>query len=92
VKPNVELKQLRTDGDDDNDLKFAHFEQAQRDGFDFTRAEGCSDEAIAIAFQHQGDPHAIEKMLQAGTPIEQIIQTLSSAHAPAVVVEPSEST
>lgn len=62
---------------DADDEAYQKYEKKIKDGFDFDEAQGCSDDAIAIALQYQVNVKDIDKLIKAGVSSEEIILSLT---------------
>ena len=90
VTPNLASSQLKNpDGDDSQYVKF---EKRLASGFDSDDAEGCSDEAIAIALQFGWDVKEVNKKLDSGMSVEEVIQAFAKKVEQAVVAPPAPPT
>jgi hypothetical protein len=75
VAANLQRWQLRRR--DEDDKQYAKFQQVIHDGFDLETAKGCSDEAIAAALQFQTHPAEVQRLLDSGVRIDDVLQMLS---------------
>lgn len=79
VTPNLDVSQLKNpDGDDSQYVKF---EKRLVTGFDSDDAEGCSDEAIAVALQFGWKAKEVDKQLKAGMSVQEVIQVFGEPGA-----------